>query len=109
MRVRNKDLDDIVIFFGGHCITTLATAFLRAICIQRYALDITGIRHRDNHIFACNQIFYVNIYFCIRYFCATRRRPVITNRCGFITDNLNNTFVTAQNIQQVFYQRAQRC
>ncbi len=107
MGICNEHLHDIVIVFGAHGVASLAAAFLRAICIQGYAFDITCVGDGDDHVFARNQVFDIDIDFRIGNFCAAITGPAVADGGGFIADDLNDAFITAQNIQQIFDNRAQ--
>ena len=51
-----------VIIFQAHALHALAATFLLAIGRDRQALHVSGLRHRDNHVFLSDEVFDIDIF-----------------------------------------------
>src|ERR1700753_2548860 len=56
---------DEILVAGLHARAALAAPALGAIGRQRYALDITGVRYRDNHVLALDQVLVLDLVFLV--------------------------------------------
>ena len=61
MRVRDEQVLDEIVFFGGGGLFPASATLLRAVVGERLRLDVAGMRERHDHIGRCDQVFEIEI------------------------------------------------
>ena len=57
MGVGDEELIDPVVFLGRGSLLAASAAFLRAVFVQRLALDVAAVAHRHHHVGRGDQVF----------------------------------------------------
>ncbi len=92
---------DEILFAGLHAGAALAAARCCAIGRERHALDVTEMRHGDDHVLALDQVFVFDLAFLIDDHGAARRGEILLHRREFVLDDGLNAGARAQDVEIV--------
>src|SRR5690606_11034075 len=84
-----------------HARAPLATAILGAIGRKRHALDVTGVAHGYDHVFAGDQVLVVEIGDVIGDFGPARTAELVTDLFKLFPNDLLHALTAAQDIEIV--------
>ena len=85
MGVGDEHRGDDIVALGRHAGAATAAATLCAIGRDRHALDVSALRHRDDHVLALDQVLDVGLVLELDDLGATRRGVGVADRDQFLT------------------------
>ena len=101
MRGSHEQAADKVLVAGLHPCPALAAAALRAIGRERHALDVAGVRDRDHHVLALDQVLVLDLAFLLDDDGLARGGELVLHRRQLFLDDRLHACARAQDVEIV--------
>ncbi len=101
MRVGHEELGDEVLLARRHAGAALAAAPLRPVLGKRHALDVAGMRERDDHVLALDQVLVLELAVALDDLRLARRGELVAHRDQLVLDDRLDAGARGEDVEIV--------